>query len=73
MGIISFVVTVASSLYQRQQAKKAKKKADKAADERKGFEVPVEGEIGNVPVITVISCMWIPLGIDSVTVSPRAL
>jgi len=51
MGIISFVVTVASSLYQRQQAKKAKKKADKAADERKGFEVPVEGEIGNVPVI----------------------
>ena len=44
------VLAVASALYQFRSAKAAKKKAKKEADKRKGFEIPVDGEIGNIPL-----------------------
>ena len=47
----SVYITIASIAYQIVQARKMKKAAKEAAEARKGFEVVVEGEAVNLPVI----------------------
>ena len=52
LGItVSTWITIASIAYQVVQARKMKKAAREAAEARKGFEVVVEGEAVNLPVI----------------------
>jgi len=56
-SMISIAMTVASAAYSQVQAQKQKKKAKEAAkkaeaeaDAQKGFQIPIEGEILNIPV-----------------------
>lgn len=49
--IITVVVTAATTAYQIIQAKKMKKAADRAAEARRGFEVPIDGAASNLPII----------------------
>jgi hypothetical protein len=49
--VIQMVLVAASVAYQMKQAKKAKKKAKEAADARKGYEIPIEGEPSNLPLV----------------------
>jgi len=49
--IVQIVLIVMSTAYQVVQAKKARKKAKAAAEARKGFEIPVEGEGGYLPIV----------------------
>jgi len=50
-GVVSFVLSAASAIYQYSEGRKAAKAAKKAADERKGFEIAVEGEIDSYKVV----------------------
>lgn len=50
-AIVSLVISVASAAYSMIQAKKMRDKAKKAADARKGYEMPVEGQAISLPVI----------------------
>lgn len=50
-AVAAFVISAASAAYQVIQAKKAQEKADKAAEARKGFEMPVEGESGSLALV----------------------
>jgi len=49
--VIQMIIVAASVAYQIQQARKAKKKAEEAADARKGYEIPIEGEPSNLPLV----------------------
>jgi len=49
--IIQIAITIASIAYQASEARKAKKRAAEAADARKGFELPVEGQSVSLPVV----------------------
>jgi hypothetical protein len=49
--IISTVLTVASTAYQVAMAKKAKRRAEAAAEARRGFELPNEGQIQELPLV----------------------
>jgi len=49
--ITAFVITVVSTVYSFVQARKAARKAAREAEKRKGFEAPVEGEIGSIPIV----------------------
>jgi len=51
IAAVSSVITVASTIYSVMKGLKAAKKAKAAADARKGFEIPVEGEIGPLPIV----------------------
>lgn len=48
---ISIAATIASTAYQISKAKAAKKKAKKAEEARKGFELVVEGTIEALPIV----------------------
>jgi hypothetical protein len=50
ISIAIFAIVAISTAYQIVQAKKAAAKARKAAEARKGFEMPVEGEPGYLPI-----------------------
>jgi hypothetical protein len=49
-GIVAVVVSVLSAGYSIIQAKKQRDAAKKAADARKGFEIPVEAQAINLPI-----------------------
>jgi hypothetical protein len=49
LAIVSLVISIGSVAYSITQAKKMKEKARAAAEARKGFEMPVEGEAIHVP------------------------
>jgi hypothetical protein len=51
IAIISAIFTVASTAYQIQQARKARKAAKDAAEARKGFEMVIEGEALDPPIV----------------------
>ncbi len=51
MSVVSTVIAVASAVYTRYRQKKAEKKAKEEADKRKGFEIAVEGQIGNLGLV----------------------
>ena len=51
MSLISIAMAVGSAVQQQRAAKKAKKAAEEAADARKGYEIPVEGEPSNLPLV----------------------
>jgi hypothetical protein len=48
---VAAAITVGSTAYSIAQAKKMRSSAKKAAEARKGFEVPVEGIAQNVPIV----------------------
>jgi len=50
-GVTAFVITVISTAYSTYTSIKAQKKAKREAEARKGFEIPVEAEIGAVPLV----------------------
>jgi hypothetical protein len=50
ISIAIFAIVAISTAYQIVQAKKAAAKARKAAEARKGYELPVEGEPGYLPI-----------------------
>jgi len=45
------IIVVASAAYSIQQAKKQKEAARKAAEARRGFEIPIEGQSGALPIV----------------------
>jgi hypothetical protein len=48
---IYYAVVLISTAYSITQAKKQKDAARKAADARKGFEVPIEGDATHLPIV----------------------
>lgn len=51
LAIATFVISAVSAAYQVIQAKKMKEQADRAAEARRGFEVPVEGSAADLPLV----------------------
>ena len=51
LAVTSAILTVASISYQIKQAKKAKEKAERAAESRRGFETVSEGEVIALPIV----------------------
>lgn len=51
MIILQAIIMVASTAYQMKQQKKAKQRAEAAADKRKGFQFTVSGEASHLPIV----------------------
>ncbi len=51
LAVTAFVVSAASAAYQVIQAKKMQEKADRSAEARRGFELPIEGQAADLALV----------------------